>query len=46
MERWEAALQALEGLIHRNPEATREVSKRGSQGKGGRLVSALVAGPL
>uniref|UniRef100_A0A8D2DCU8 Telomere length regulation protein TEL2 homolog n=1 Tax=Sciurus vulgaris TaxID=55149 RepID=A0A8D2DCU8_SCIVU len=26
MERWEAALQALEGLIHRNPEATREVS--------------------
>ncbi|XP_048188887.1 telomere length regulation protein TEL2 homolog [Perognathus longimembris pacificus] len=25
-ERWEAALQALEGLIHRSPEATREVS--------------------
>ncbi|KAM4819953.1 telomere length regulation protein TEL2 homolog [Thomomys bottae] len=25
-ERWEAALQALEGLVHRSPEATREVS--------------------
>ncbi|KAM5131068.1 telomere length regulation protein TEL2 homolog isoform 2-T2 [Callospermophilus lateralis] len=26
MERWEAALKALEGLVRRNPEATREVS--------------------
>ncbi|KAM6155254.1 telomere length regulation protein TEL2 homolog [Rhynchocyon petersi] len=26
LERWEAALQALEGLIYRNPAATREVS--------------------
>ncbi|XP_027796305.2 telomere length regulation protein TEL2 homolog isoform X2 [Marmota flaviventris] len=25
-ERWEAALKALEGLVRRNPEATREVS--------------------
>ncbi|XP_004873798.1 telomere length regulation protein TEL2 homolog isoform X4 [Heterocephalus glaber] len=26
MERWEAALRALEGLVYRSPEATREVS--------------------
>ncbi|XP_073915303.1 telomere length regulation protein TEL2 homolog isoform X1 [Castor canadensis] len=26
MERWEAALQALEGLVYKSPEATREVS--------------------
>nr|XP_045017533.1 telomere length regulation protein TEL2 homolog isoform X2 [Jaculus jaculus] len=26
VQRWEAALQALEGLVYRNPESTREVS--------------------
>lgn len=29
-ERWEAALRALEGLVFRNPAATREVTGRGS----------------
>lgn len=29
-ERWEAALRALEGLVFRNPAATREVTGQGS----------------
>lgn len=36
MERWEASLKALEGLVYRSPEATREVSsKRMCQGERG-----------
>lgn len=37
MERWEAALKVLEGMVYRSPEATREVSssKRMCQGEQG-----------
>lgn len=46
LERWEAALQALEGLVRRNPEATREVSKKGVSGQRGKVANTLVVGPL
>lgn len=36
LERWEASLKVLEGLVYRNPQATREVSsKRMCQGMWG-----------